>query len=151
MKRLSILMPAFNEGQHIFDNVLQTCSLWNSDDIEVIIIDDGSLDNTYSEALASTKIDERIRVLRMEKNSGKGAALVKGFSCAQGNFVAFLDSDLEIKPVYVAEMLSVIESSRTDVVVGWKIYKQTNIPLLRRIMSWFYRFLVRLLFNVNSG
>ncbi len=142
-------MPAYNESQHIYDNALQTCATWKTEDVEVIVIDDGSTDRTFDEASAATQIDGRIRVLKLEKNSGKGAALVKGFGLARGEYVAFLDADLEIQPDYVVKMLAALETSRKDVVVGRKVYMHAKVPLLRRVMSRVYRNYVRLLFNLK--
>lgn len=149
MMQLSILMPAFNEGKHIYDNVLQTCAAWKTSDLEIIVIDDGSQDDTFAAASAAAQHDTRIRVLRQEKNGGKGAALAKGFEASRGAFIAFLDADLEIQPGYVAGMLAALESSGRDVIVGRKVYRQASIPLLRRVMSWVYRAYVRLLFNLQ--
>lgn len=147
MKLLSILLPAFNEGQHICDNVLQTCGIWNSPDVEIIVIDDGSQDETYTQAAAAAQEDDRVRVLKLEKNSGKGAALVSGFGLAQGEFVAFLDADLEIQPEYVAKMLEALQTSGQDVIVGRKVYLHAHVPTLRRVMSRLYRLYVGLLFH----
>lgn len=142
-------MPAYNESQHIYDNVLQTCATWKTEDIEVIVIDDGSRDKTFEEATAAAQIDERIRVLKLEKNGGKGAAVAKGFGLAQGKFIAFLDADLEIQPYYIVNMLAALEASGKDVIVGRKVYMHAKIPFLRRAMSWVYRNYVRLLFNLQ--
>lgn len=149
LTQLSILMPAYNESQHIYDNVLQTCATCNNEDVEVVVIDDGSQDKTFEEASAATHIDGRIRVLKLEKNGGKGAALAKGFDLAQGKFVAFLDADLEIQPDYVVKMLAALESSGKDVIVGRKVYLHARVPLLRRVMSRVYRRYVQLLFNLQ--
>ena len=142
-------MPAYNESQHIYDNVLQTCATWKAEDVEVIVIDDGSQDKTYAEASVAAQIDARILVLKLEKNGGKGAALATGFDSAQGRYVAFLDADLEIQPDYVVMMLAALEASGKDVIVGRKVYKHARVPLFRRVMSWVYRNYVRLLFNLQ--
>lgn len=149
MKLFSILIPAFNEGCHIHDNVLRVGRIWPSEDIDLIVIDDGSSDDTYAQSQAAALEDPRISVLKLEKNCGKGAALANGFRLAQGEFIAFLDADLEIQPEYVQKMLEAQQNNGKDVIVGRKVYLQAHVPLLRRMMSWVYRNLVRLLFNLH--
>ncbi len=146
---LSILLPAFNEGNHLYQNVVQIRQALASIDPELILIDDGSQDDTYAQAMAAAQLDgSHIRVLKLEKNSGKGAALVKGFQLAKGTYIAFLDADLEIQPENVAKMFETLQSDGKDLIVGRKIYLEARVPLLRRIMSRVYRGYVGLLFNL---
>lgn len=146
---VSILLPAFNEGVHLYQNIVQIRQALAGIDPELILIDDGSQDDTYAQAVAAVQMDDRrIRVLKLEKNSGKGAALVNGFQLSTGAYVAFLDADLEIQPEYVAKMLETLQTDGKDLVVGRKIYVNARIPLLRRIMSRVYRMYVGILFKL---
>lgn len=146
---ISILLPAFNEGNHLYQNVIQIRQALVGIDPELILIDDGSQDDTYAQATAAAQLDDRrIRVLKLEKNCGKGAALVNGFQLSTGDYVAFLDADLEIQPEYVAKMLETLQRDGKDLIVGRKIYVNAQIPLLRRIMSRIYRMYVGILFSI---
>lgn len=128
---------------------MQTCRALKSDDLEIIVIDDGSQDDTFINAEAAASQDARIRVLRLSKNVGKGAALSAGFKAAKGEYIAFLDADLEIQPEYIQKMLAEIQSGGKDVIVGRKVYLRGGVPPLRRMMSWLYRAYVSLLFKFN--
>ena len=89
---VSIIMPAYNAGKTLpqaVDSVLaQTYSRW-----ELIIIDDASRDDTWEIACAYTSRDSRVRVLRNEKNCGVSETRNRGLQAAQGQWLAFLDSD----------------------------------------------------------
>lgn len=147
--KLSIMLPAFNEGVHLYQNILRILQVLIKINHELILIDDGSQDDTYAQAVAAAQMDgDHIRVFRLEKNSGKGAALASGFKFAQGDYIAFLDADLEIQPDYVLKMLEVLEASGKDIIVGRKVYVHAHIPLLRRIMSQVYRSYVGILFHL---
>lgn len=92
MPRVSVIMPCYNATasvRHAIASVLaQTCS-----DLEIIVVDDNSTDDT-PEILANIATNEpRIRVLRTERNAGPGVARNVGISAARGRWIAFIDSD----------------------------------------------------------
>lgn len=146
---LSIVIPAYNEGAHIYANLMHICEVMKRTSFEIIVVDDGSLDNTFHESLRAAQETHKILVLHQEKNCGKGAALVHGFEHARGNLISFLDADLEIAPENLLEMIRTLQEKNADVVVGVKDLRRTPFPLLRRIMSYAYRMLISYLFDLN--
>ncbi|MBS3764434.1 MAG: glycosyltransferase family 2 protein [Planctomycetes bacterium] len=111
---LSVVIPAYNEIatiRDILERVLQ-----EQTDKEIIVVDDGSTDGTGEEA--EDIGDERIRVVRHEKNMGKGAALQTGFREAAGEIVLVQDADLEYDPENYSALLEPILSDRADIVYG---------------------------------
>lgn len=146
---LSILLPAYNEGIHIFQNVLRVHQVLDKRGAEIIVIDDGSRDDTFSQAMTAAQNVGCVRVLKLEENCGKGAALAFGFELARGEFVAFLDADMEIRPEYVGTMLDVLQTSGKDAIVGRKVNSHSHLPWMRRMMSKVYRTLVSLLFDLQ--
>jgi len=146
---LSIVMPAFNEGPRIYDNILKVCHDLKEKDFEIIVVDDGSTDDTYSESQRAAAGGFPVCTVRMETNSGKGASLFRGFEESCGRLVAFLDSDLEIPPHYILELLSAMQATGADVVAGVKDPVLNHFPWPRQLMSRVYRATVGFLFGLN--
>lgn len=152
-KKISVVLPAYNEARHIVANLIETVSVLSKCeyDFEVIVVDDGSPDNTYLHAarlLASHP--QRVRVVRYDENRGKGNALTVGTWYASGDYVVFLDADMDLHPVQVPTLLAMAEASGADVVVGSKMHPLSNVvyPAKRRVYSWAYYALVRALFGL---
>ena len=91
-----------------------TCGLG----LEVIVVDDASSDSSYEKAQSLAIADPRIRVLRHERNQGKGAALHTGFAQVSGDIVLVQDADLEYDPAEYPKLLRPILGGRADVVYG---------------------------------
>ena len=148
-KMLSVIIPAFNEGHHIHVNLQQVFETLKEFDFEIIVVDDGSSDNTFEESQRAKAAGFRVRAVRHPVNKGKGAALFYGFQFAAGEFIAFLDADLEIHPQYVKTFLQRLHETNADLVIGTKLPKLGQMPFLRRIMSLVYREFVSLLFGLS--
>jgi glycosyltransferase involved in cell wall biosynthesis len=148
--QLSVVMPAFNEGQHIHANILRVCEMLEGLHYEIIVVDDGSRDNTFAESQRTADEGYPIHAVRQEVNRGKGASLFHGFEFASGELVAFLDSDLEIAPENLPTLIQVMRETNADVVAGVKDLQQANqFPRLRRLMSRGYRAMVAFLFGLT--
>jgi glycosyltransferase involved in cell wall biosynthesis len=146
---LSVILPAFNEGAHIRANIQRVCEVLRGMDFEIIVVDDGSSDNTYAESQAAVQAGLPVRVTRQEQNRGKGASLFHGFEVAGGRLVAFLDSDLEIAPENLPTLIKVMNETGADVVAGVKDLQANQFPPLRRLMSRSYRSMVSFLFGLT--
>ena len=111
---LSVVVPCFDEGATVaalLDRVL--ASPWTA---EVVVVDDASTDGTAA-ALAGV-VDDRVRVIRHDRNQGKGAALRTGFAAATAEFVIVQDADLEYDPAEYGVVLEPLVAGRADVVYG---------------------------------
>lgn len=113
--KLSVIIPVFNEEKtigKILKRVLSQQTVW-----EVVVVDDGSTDNTR-QVLQQTR-DKKIKILHHQKNSGKGAALRTGLEKVTGDFVIIQDADLEYNPKEYEKLLK--ESCEKVVVYGSRI------------------------------
>lgn len=149
--KLSVIVPAYREGRHIHDNLLQLLKEVDKIgvDYEVIVVSDGNTDETVSEA---ERVDSsRIKVLAYQVNEGKGFALMHGISQATGELIAFIDADMELDPKGIAMFLKILHRDDADVVVGSKRHpdSQVSYPPMRRLQSWMYQQLIRVLFHLN--
>jgi glycosyltransferase involved in cell wall biosynthesis len=150
--KLSVLIPAYNEGSRIRVNALHTAELIAdiAEEYEIIIINDGSADQTLNEALSIN--DDHFRVIDGVFNRGKGASLRLGTEAANGDYIAFCDADLDISPVHLRSFFEMMEAHHADAVIGSKMHKESkvNYPWIRRVYSWGYYLLLRVLFNLKT-
>jgi glycosyltransferase involved in cell wall biosynthesis len=109
-------MPAYNEDATLLTIVRQVLDLPNLH--ELIIVDDCSEDRTPEIATAIAEGDARVRYIRLEKNSGKTAALKTGFAMTTGDVVIVQDADLEYDPSEITDVIEPIIQNRADVVYG---------------------------------
>jgi len=115
---ISVLMPSFNCGPFLAESVGSILAQ-TLDDLELIIIDDGSTDDSPSVLSALSSADDRVRVVRQE-NQGAGAALNAALELATGKYLARMDADDRTPPQRFAEQLQFLESHpQVAVVGGW--------------------------------
>ncbi len=153
-KTLSVVMPAYNEGEHIYDNLKQTSTQLASfaDHYEIILVNDGSLDCTEAEAKKAQREDAHIHVISYTPNKGKGAAIREGILNATGDYIAFCDADLDLRPAQLRGFLYELERQSADIAIGSKMHKDSkvNYPVSRKIMSIGYYALLRILFHLHT-
>ncbi len=151
--KLSVIMPAYNEGHHIYKNLKETHGVLKRSrcGFEVILVDDGSGDNTYSEALSAARDLGCTIPVNIAKNSGKGNALKEGFARATGDYVVFLDADLDLHPAQLTRVFKIMRNERADVIVGSKYHPDSTIdyPFSRKVLSKVYAGMMNVLFDLN--
>ncbi len=148
-KKLSIIVPAYNENKVICEMLEETTSSLNGIDPEIIVVDDGSLDGTYEKVVKFAK-GKNIKVVNYGDNHGKGFAIRYGAKYVTGDIVAFIDADLNIHPRQILRLIDQMEKSKADIVVGSKRHKDSKVkyPLNRKIYSDLYYYFVRILFGI---
>jgi len=112
MPTVSVIMPAFNAERYLHTAV-ESVLRQTFDDLELLIVDDGSTDGTVEIAGGYAARDARVRVLR-QTNAGPGPARNTGFAAAAGRLFAFLDSDDEWDPAFLEEQVAMLDA-RPDV------------------------------------
>jgi len=124
--RLSVVIPAFREGKRIGASVREVrrelAELERAGDLEIVVVDDGSPDDTTAEAHAAGAD----QVITFPKNRGKGAAVRTGAQKARGRTVAFIDADLSYPPAQLMSFLAAIEAGY-DVAIGNRHHCDTMI------------------------
>ncbi len=125
--RLSIIIPLFNEAENVrplLKNLIPTLDELG-EPYEVILVNDGSVDETEALLLEHAKIDKRIKVLNLKRNFGQTAAMMAGIDYARGDIIIPMDGDLQNDPVDISLLLKKLEEG-FDVVSGWRINRKDS-------------------------
>ncbi|WKK81976.1 glycosyltransferase family 2 protein [Marivirga arenosa] len=141
---LSIVIPVFNEEESIpelvewIERVMKEQPLLS---YEVIMIDDGSSDNSWEiiQDLAKQKL--QVKGLKFARNYGKSAALHTGFKASEGEVVITMDADMQDSPDEIPALYHIIQNDGYDIVSGWK--KKRHDPISKTIPSKFFNFVTR--------
>ena len=118
---LSIVVPIYNERESIeklykkLDEALSRMNL----KYEVLLIDDGSVDDTFNELLKVHRKNKLFKIIRFRKNFGQTSAISAGFSYAEGEVVVTLDADLQNDPRDIPVLLEKLNEGY-DIVSGWR-------------------------------
>ena len=116
---LSVLIPAYNE-EHTLGQVVDAV-LKVPEDLEIILVDDGSSDGTW-QVMQSRADGDRVRAFRHAVNGGKGAAIRTGLAEARGHLAIIQDADLEYSPDDYGPLLEPLKSERAEVVYGSRAF-----------------------------
>ncbi len=147
---LSFVIPAYNEEDFIEGTLgtIEAVIMGKKLSYEIVVVDDGSADNTLAKAKTYAGKNGHVRVISYSKNTGKGYAVKTGFMKATGNVVFFTDSDMEIDLGNVSDYIEALRQG--DIVIASKKHSasKTVVPLSRRILSECFNALVRLLTGV---
>lgn len=151
--KLSVVVPAFNEASRIGKNLHELVRTMRRSyaDFEIVVVDDGSTDGTSHEASFAAVAIPEVRVIRYDRNAGKGAALAHGSLFATGEYIIFLDADLDLHPKQLPLFVESLEITGADAVIGSKHHPMSevvNYPWLRRLYSLGYYTMVRMLFGL---
>jgi glycosyltransferase involved in cell wall biosynthesis len=148
---LSVIVPAYQEGARIRENIGRL--LVELDQLgmtyEVLVVSDGSTDDTEVEARAVAS--PLVEVLSYRPNMGKGHALSVGVRHARGELITFIDADMELNPREIRSFVDLMRDGGFDVVVGSKRHPRSRVeyPAFRRLQSLGYQLMIRLLFSLQ--
>ena len=148
--RLSVISPTLNEAECVPLLVEELERALGDINHEILIVDDNSSDGTWSIAQTISLTNPRVRSLRRMQNPGLGAAVIDGFSAAEGDVLACIDADLQHDPLILVRMLEELQLG-ADIVVGSRHVDGGSTgewSRLRRIQSWIANKLAQLLLGV---
>lgn len=143
---LSVVMPAFNEERNVAAAIRAVAAAVEPlfDEIEIVVVDDGSRDATARRVLDEAGADPRVRLVQHPQNRGYGAAVKTGLRAARLPLVFYTDSDLQFDPHQVRDLLARIDEF--PVVVGYR--RNRHDPWIRKLNAWAWNVLQRLLFGL---
>lgn len=130
---LSVVIPVFNEGENIsvlYDELKE--SLQDIKDYEIILVDDGSTDDTFKISRQLHEKDKQFKVIKFRKNYGQSAALAAGFQHANGDIIVSMDGDLQNDPHDIPKLIEKINEGY-DVVTGWRYNRKDRF--IKKISS----------------
>ena len=133
---LSIVVPVLNESPNIkqlYDE-LTTTLVRDGRSYEIIVIDDGSEDDTFEQLASLQSRDPHLRVIRFRRNFGQTAAFAAGFAFARGRLVVTADGDQQNDPADIKRMADKMENEGLDIVCGWRKDRKDRM-ITRRIPS----------------
>jgi len=143
---ISILIPSFNEEKTIL-NVLNRISktMDSSINYEVVIINDGSTDNTLK--LLEQNKNLYNQLITYERNYGKGNAVKKGLEVSKGKYILFQDADLEYDPIDINKFIKLIKRFEPDLIIGSRL-NYSEYTRSHNILNKFGNKFITLLFNL---
>lgn len=148
---LSIIIPVYRQEKTISRDIRRVRDILTELSIpfEIIAVIDGDVDNSRKEA--GKVHDRRVHVAGYATNKGKGYAVRYGMAQSSGSIVGFLDAGGDLNPAGLGLMLDTMRWDNADIVVGSKRHALSKVqyPWVRRIFSWGYQMLTRILFSVN--
>ena len=118
MRKLTIVIPAYNEERTIVDVLARAHAVHLPVEREVIVVNDGSTDGTRQRIQSARSEYPDLIVLDTAQNAGKGAAIAAGAAAATGDVIVIQDADLEVDPAEHAELLGPIPDGTAEVVYG---------------------------------
>jgi glycosyltransferase involved in cell wall biosynthesis len=171
---LSLVLPAYKQEKTIVEDIKNLSKVLSTLTVsyELIVVVDGFLDKTYEKAkkLENRAISKKqkapsknhkseiinlksgtLRVFGYEKNQGKGYAIKYGVSEAKGDIIGYIDAGMDLDPKEISLMLDIFDWNNADIIIGSKLHPDSKVtyPRSRRILSWGYRTITRLLFDLN--
>jgi glycosyltransferase involved in cell wall biosynthesis len=149
--KLSIIIPAYKEEACIYDTIDAILKAHDTldYDYEVIVVVDGSPDNTYREA--NHHKSKKVHVYEYKNNHGKGFALKYGTQRSNGDIITFVDAGGDFDPEQFDKCVKLMEIFDADFVIGSKRHpaSKINYPPTRRFFSWCYQKMIQILFGLN--
>ncbi|MFP6694678.1 MAG: glycosyltransferase family 2 protein [Pirellulales bacterium] len=152
---ISIVIPVLDEAESLeqLHGELDAVAREHDYKLDIIFVDDGSTDKSWSLIQSLAKRDSRVHGIRFRRNFGKAAALSAGFDAAQGDLVMTLDSDLQDDPKEIPRFIEKL-SEGSDVVSGWKQvrYDPWHKVWPSRVFNWLVRRMTGVqLHDINCG
>ena len=145
MVDLSVVIPVRNESESIdelYRELTRTLEAWGRS-YEIILIDDGSTDDSFAKMARLQTMDSRLRVVRFRRNFGQTAAFSAGFAYARAPLIVTSDGDLQNDPKDIPAMVEALERGSYDIVCGWRKNRKDAwlsrlVPSMvaNRLISW---------------
>ena len=144
--KISVIIPVYNEEVSILKVLKRLHEKVNNDgDLEIIVINDGSTDNTLNQLNENNDLYNQL--ISYENNNGKGYAVQKGLEISKGEYVFFQDADLEYDPKELNKFIKLIKDFDPDLIIGSRL-NYSEYTRSHNILNKFGNKLITLLFNL---
>lgn len=148
MKLLTAIVPCYNEEENVrdfYDEFIKNKDFFQSRelDYEILFIDDGSKDNTVYEVKKLKEIDPKVRLVSFSRNFGKEAGIYAGLDKSKGDYVVFMDADLQDPPSLLPEMFKYIEEGY-DSVATRRVTRKGEPPIRSFFARNFYKLMKKM-------
>jgi len=141
--KISLIVPAHNEAENIPLLVERVSTVLNrlTPDWELIVIDDGSTDETPSALAHARKNEPRVKIIQFRRKFGQSAGWQAGFDHATGDLIITMDADLQNDPEDIPAMIEKLEGEKYDVISGWRANRKDplHLTILSKIGNWLRR------------
>jgi len=139
---ISIIVPVYNERDNILKLLLSITEVMEGAALiyEIIMIDDGSTDDTIAQLIALKPEFEKMRIVQFRRNFGQTAAMAAGFDFARGEVIVPMDGDLQNDPADIPRMIDKLNEG-FDVVSGWRKNRKDKL-FSRKIPSWIANWII---------
>ena len=148
-KKISLIIPAYNEEDRIEAVVLKYKSFFQQQ--EIIVVCNGCVDDTANIVGKLCSKHTPIKLLEFKEKLGKGGAIIEGFKAAKGDIIGFIDADESVEPEDVARMVAAL--STVDGIIASRRLKDSRIlvrqPLKRRLASRAFNLIVKVMFGLG--
>ncbi len=148
---LSLVLPAYKQEKTIKKDIKSLEKALSSLPLkyEIIVVVDGFVDKT-SQVLKKNR-NPNLKVFGYQENQGKGFAIKYGVNKAKGEIIGFIDAGMDLDPKEISLMLNIMDWNNADIVIGSKLHPDSivNYPVSRKILSWGYRSIIKILFKLN--
>lgn len=147
---ISIVIPTYNEEVLIGDTLKETVAFLETNflEYEVIVVDDGSWDDTRHIVMGFIENNPKVHFLRSEKNKGKGCSVRKGLIQSNGEFVFFMDADLSTPLDEIIRMIEIMKKNKADIGIGSRALPSSDIiksqKFLRMFMGKIFNFFLQM-------
>ena len=142
---ISIIVPCYNEESSLPYFYKEICTVFSSMkhnqsvNFELLFINDGSNDNTFSLIKNFALKDQRIKYISFSRNFGKEGAIIAGLEHAKGDYIAMMDADLQDPPALLSEMYSLIKTEDYDCIGTRRIDRKGEPPIRSFFARCFYK------------
>ena len=151
-KDLSIIISLYNEEESLPELLRWIEEVMDRENFsyEVIMVDDGSTDNSWKLIKELSEKNSSIRGISFRRNYGKSAALFHGFKAAAGRVVVTMDADLQDSPDEIPELYEMIKEGGYDLVSGYKMNRSQGDPLSKTIPTKLFNATTRMVSGIHN-
>ena len=142
MKKLTVIVPCYNEEAVLpafYEEITKVADKCSNYDFELLFVNDGSRDNTQNIVESFAKKDARVKYISFSRNFGKEAAMLAGLENSTGDYVGFIDADLQHSPDLIPEMLKAVDEEGYDVAACRRVDRKGEQKFKSFLSAAFYK------------